>query len=87
METPLAFDKLKILFPDEWLLLADPEFENAKPKQGVLLAHGKDYLKLCYESAVIAKGLKKTIVYTGKPKTDNRKWLRAIRLTEPPKTA
>lgn len=83
----LSFDLLKAQFPDEWLLLIDPEFENAKPVRGTLLAHGKDYLKLCYESAAIAKGLKKTIVYTGEPKTNNRKWLRAIRLSEPPKTA
>lgn len=80
------FDHLKAQFPNEWLLLENPEFENARPVKGVLLAHGKDYLKLCYESAAIAKGRKKTIVFTGEPKNNNRKWLRAIRLNEPTKT-
>ena len=87
MDMPLDFNQLKAKFPNEWLLLINPEFEGAKPTKGTLLAHGKDYLQLCYESAVIAKGLKKTIVYTGEAQTNNRKWLRAIRLTEPPKTA
>ena len=87
METVILFDQLKAQYPDEWLLLENPEFENARPISGVLLAHGKDYLKLCYESAVIARGRKKTIVFTGEPKTNNRKWLRAIRLKDPTKTA
>ncbi|RZK34351.1 MAG: hypothetical protein EOO61_13750 [Hymenobacter sp.] len=87
METIFSFDQLKAQFPDEWLLLENPEFKNAKPVKGVLLAHGKDYLKLCYESAAIAKGRKKAIVFTGEPKTNNRKWLRAIRLNDPTKTA
>ena len=87
MKTPILFDQLKAQYPNEWLLLANPEFENARPISGELLAHGKDYLKLCYESAAIAKGRKKTIVFTGDPKTNNRKWLRAIRLSDPTKTA
>lgn len=87
MQAPLPFDQLKAQYPDEWLLLENPEFENARPVSGVLLAHGKDYLKLCYESAAIAKGRKKSIVFTGEPKINNRKWLRAIRLSEPTKTA
>ena len=84
----LTFDQLKAQFPDEWLLLANPEFENAKPVKGQLLAHGRDYLELCYQSQALAAGFRdSTIVFTGEPQTHHRKWLKAIRLTDPPKTA
>ena len=87
MEKTITLEQLKEQFPAEWVLLQDPKFEGNKPVSGILLSHGKDYLQLCYESAAIAKGLKKTIFYTGEPQTNNRKWLRAIRLTDPTKTA
>ena len=88
MEQLLTFEQLKAQFPDEWLLLANPEFKNAKPTRGVLLAHGRDYLELCYQSQGLSAGYQdSTIVFTGEPQTNNRKWLRAIRSTEPPKTA
>lgn len=88
MNQPQAFSQLKAQFPDEWLLLANPEFENAKPVQGQLLAHSRDYLELCYQSQALAAGYNdSTIVYTGEPQTHNRKWLKAIRLTDPTKTA
>ena len=87
MEHALTFEQMKAQFPDEWLLLANPEFKNAKPMKGVLLAHGRDYLELCYQSQGLTAGyLDSTIVFTGEPQTNNRKWLKAIRSTEPPKT-
>ena len=62
---------------------ANPEFKNAKPMKGVLLAHGRDYLELCYKSQGLTAGYRdSTIVFTGKPKTHNRKWLKAICLNE-----
>ena len=80
MEHILTFEQLKEQFPDEWLLLANPEFKNAKPTRGVLLAHGRDYLELCYQSQGLTAGYQdSTIVFTGEPQTNNRKWLRAIR--------
>lgn len=88
MKTPLSVDQLKQQYPDEWLLLGDPEFANTHPLAGVLLAHSHDYLELCYQSSDLTKGVaNSTIIYTGQPKTQNRQWLRAIRLNEPPKTA
>jgi len=85
---PITFDQIKAQFPDEWVLLANTKFKDAKPLLGLLLAHGRDYLELCYQSQALAAGYQdSTIVYTGEPQTHNRKWLRAIRSTEPPKTA
>ena len=52
----LTFEQLQAQFPEEWLLLADPEFKNAKPVQEQLLAHGCDYLELCYQSQALAAG-------------------------------
>ena len=88
MADALTFEQLKAQFPDEWLLLAEPQFENARPTKGILLAHGRDYLELCYRSQDLAAGYRDTtIVYTGEPQTHHRKWLRAIRSTDLPKTA
>ena len=76
MEYALTSEQLKAQFPDELLLLANPEFKNAKPMKGVLLAHGRDYLELCYQSEWLAAGYRdSTIVFTGEPQTLNREWL------------
>lgn len=80
MDNALTFEQLKAPFPDEWLLLANPEFQNAKPMKGLLLAHGRDYLELCYQSQGLASEYRdSTIVHAGEPQTHHRKWLRAIR--------
>jgi hypothetical protein len=87
MHDQLTFSEIQTRFPDEWVLLGNPEFQNARPVQGQLLAHSRDYLELCYQSHDLTQTVPdSTIVFTGQPQTHNRKWLRAIRLTDPTKT-
>ncbi len=87
MTDQLTFSEIKARFPDEWVLLGNPEFVNAHPTQGQLLARNRDYLELCYQSRDLTKTVaNSSIVFTGEPKNHTRKWLRAIRLTDPTTT-
>jgi hypothetical protein len=75
----LTISEIQQEFPDEWVLLGNPVFENAKLMFGNLIAHGKDYLELCYQSKELAIDYtQSTIIFTGENKTQNRKWLRSI---------
>ncbi len=48
METYSSFDNLKVLYPDEWVLLGNPILENTKVLGGILLFHSKDKKEVCY---------------------------------------
>ncbi len=47
-KTYVAFDELKRLYPNEWILLGDPEMENTSVLGGVVLYHSKDKKEVCY---------------------------------------
>ena len=84
MGTLLNHVQIRALFPNEWILMQ--VLEKDKPENGVVLFHSKDYLELCYKGSEIAKDTLTTIFFTGENKSSNRKWLKAIRLSETPKT-
>ena len=44
----IAFDELKKLYPDEWVLLGDPEMKNTSVLGGIVLYHSKDKKEVCY---------------------------------------
>lgn len=44
----IAFDELKKLYPDEWVLLGDPEMMNTSVLGGIVLYHSKDKKEVCY---------------------------------------
>ena len=44
----VAFDELKRLYPDEWVLLGDPKMENTSVMGGVVVFHSKDKKEVCY---------------------------------------
>ena len=46
--TFIAFDKLKKLYPDEWILLGNPEIKNTTVLGGFVLYHSKDKKEVCY---------------------------------------
>ncbi len=49
METAfVTFDQLKQLYPDEWILLGDPEMQNTTVLGGTVLYHSKDKKEVCY---------------------------------------
>jgi hypothetical protein len=44
----IAFDELKKLYPDEWVLLGDPVMKNTTVLGGIVLYHSKDKKEVCY---------------------------------------
>jgi len=80
----LSIDQIKMLYPDEWVLMRIQEVErNSKLviKKGNVLLHGKDYLELCYKGSELPKdGYLTKIFFTGTPKLQTRKWLKVTRL-------
>ena len=79
----ISFDEIKILYPDEWILIGNPEMDTPllqtsirnKLKSGVVLYHSKDRREIGYKAKEMRQGYKKvTLIYSGEiPK--NRKWL------------
>ena len=41
-------DDLKLIYPDEWLLLGNPKLENTSVMGGVVLFHSQDKKEVCY---------------------------------------
>jgi hypothetical protein len=44
----MAFEELKKLYPDEWILLGNPELDNTLVLGGIVLYHSKDKKEVCY---------------------------------------
>ncbi len=42
------FEDLKQLYPDEWILLGNPEMNNTSIMGGTVLYHSKDKKEVCY---------------------------------------
>jgi hypothetical protein len=47
-DTFVSIDELKKIFPDEWILLGDPEMKNTTVLGGIVLYHSKDKKEVCY---------------------------------------
>ena len=79
----MSFDTIKSLYPDEWILIGNPEMHTPllqtsirnKLKSGIVLFHSKDRREIGYKAKEVREGYKiVTLVYSGEiPK--NRKWL------------
>jgi hypothetical protein len=46
--TYTAFDEVKKMYPDEWVLLGNPEMQNTSVLGGIVLYHSKDKKEVCY---------------------------------------
>ena len=43
-----AFDEVKRMYPNEWVLFGNPEIKNTSVVGGVVLYHSKDKKEVCY---------------------------------------
>ena len=80
----LPFETIKQLYPNEWVLLGDPELDNAdtlgsivsKLMSGVVLFHSQDKREVAYKSAEYRKGFSTyTCVFTGEIPKGRKCWL------------
>ena len=44
----IGFDELKKLYPNEWVLLGDPQMKNTSVLGVIVLYHSKDKKEVCY---------------------------------------
>jgi hypothetical protein len=62
-----TWEEIKQNFPDEWILLGNPEWNGATVSAGVVLYHGSDKRIVSMEGPVYKDGFQTiTVIYTGK---------------------
>ncbi|MCU0341539.1 MAG: hypothetical protein MUE30_16810 [Spirosomaceae bacterium] len=44
----ITFDEIKRAYPEEWVLLGNPEMNNTTVLGGIVLYHSKDKKEVCY---------------------------------------
>ncbi len=44
----ISIEEIKKKYPDEWVLLGDPEIQNTSVLGGIVLYHSKDKKEVCY---------------------------------------
>ncbi len=64
--TFISIEELRKRYPDEWVLLGDPEIQNTSVLGGVVLYHSKDKKEVCYIGRDKTAGYSTvTIAYAG----------------------
>ena len=68
MEKTMEFSEIKSAFPNEWVLLGNPVFDESKlvVLAGIPIYHSQDKKEVCYIGKDKTAGyLKITLIYTG----------------------
>ena len=80
----LTFDAIKALYPNEWVLLGNPDLKDPdlneaivhKVVSGVVLYHSKDKREIGYRAKEVKQGFAHFVcVYTGEIPRQRRFWL------------
>jgi hypothetical protein len=73
MNEILKIEEIQKLYPDEWVLLGNPEIHSAKVMSGIVIYHSKDKKEVCYLGRDKTSGYNTvTITYSGEFKKRNR---------------
>ena len=68
-----SFEQIKAQFPNEWVLLANPERRHTTVLGGIVIYHSKDRKEVCYIGKDKTEGFAKiTLAYTGELKPMRR---------------
>lgn len=78
----MSFEEMKNLYPNEWVLLGNPQRENGKVLGGVVLCHSGDKRGLAKNGGELVKGFDSaTHVYTGEFKRSEKiGWIRRVEI-------
>lgn len=69
----LNFYDIKILYPDEWVLLGNPVSKNGKIVSGIVILHSHDKKEVCYLGKDKIQNFDRVAVtYTGDIKSQRR---------------
>ena len=73
-KTYLAFEEVKKMYPNEWVLLGNPEMKNTSVLGGIVLYHSKDKKEVCYIGRNMTVDFDNiTLIYTGTLKATRKK--------------
>jgi hypothetical protein len=62
----MTIQEIKFNFPDEWIVLGNPQFEGTKVTEGIVLFHGKDKTLLAHQGSKIRSQYELVkFIYTG----------------------
>ena len=61
----IGIDEIKKSYPDEWILLGNPEINRYQQKilSGVVLYHSRDKKEVCYLGRPLTKDYEKTAMF------------------------
>jgi hypothetical protein len=80
----LFVEKIKNLYPNEWVLIGNPELRNPEVEQsivsqligGIVVFHSKDKKELAYKGRDLRKGFESiTCVWTGEIPKNCKLWI------------
>ncbi len=80
----LSFEKIKTLYPNEWVLIGNPELKNPEVEAsivsqligGIVIFHTKDKKDLAYKGRDLKKNYESvTCVWTGEIPKNRKFWL------------
>lgn len=80
----LSFEQIKALYPNEWVLIGNPELDEpeieasivSQLQAGILIFHSKDRREIAYKGKELKKGFEATTcVYTGDLPKGRKFWL------------
>ena len=79
----MSFEEMKVLYPNEWILLGNPQKEDGKVLGGIVLFHSKDKRELAKNgSELVNKFDSATHIYTGEfPKNDKIGIIRQVEVS------
>jgi len=65
VKRPVTIDEIKKFYPDEWVLLGNPEINEQKQLilSGVLLYHSPDKREVCYLGRPLTKDYEKIALF------------------------
>ena len=74
--TTLSIEQIKEQFPDEWVLLGNPETFGAKVLSGIVVFHSKDKREIAYSHINWREEFQSAItIFTGQKPKNRKFWL------------
>jgi hypothetical protein len=72
----LSFEQIKVQYPNEWVLLGNPEIVDTKVLKGIVIFHSRDKREIAYSQINWREQFDSaTTVFTGQMPKNRKFWL------------
>ena len=80
MAQMMDISEIKRLYPDEWVLLGNPDIDEANPKflSGVVVYHSPDKREVCYLGKPMMAGYQKTALFFNRVPVTKRRVIASL---------